>query len=180
VRDDTIRNDTANGVVAQMRTGIGYDAHRFAPERRLVLGGVEIRHDQGLAGHSDADVLLHAIADAVLGAAALGDIGLHFPPSDERFRDADSKDLLRQVVRLVWEAGWAPGNVDATLLAEAPRIGPHVPLMRERIAACLGISPEAVGVKATTNEGMGAVGRGEGIAALATATLVPVRSSTER
>jgi 2-C-methyl-D-erythritol 2,4-cyclodiphosphate synthase len=184
VRDAMIRDDTATNseprVVAQMRTGIGYDAHRFGPERRLVLGGVEIWHDQGLVGHSDADVLLHAIADAVFGAAALGDIGQHFPPSDERFRDADSQDLLRHVVRLAEEAGWAPGNVDATLLAEAPRIGPHVPLMRERIAACLGISREAVGVKATTNEGMGVIGRGEGIAAMAIATLVPVRPNLER
>jgi 2-C-methyl-D-erythritol 2,4-cyclodiphosphate synthase len=179
IRDDTATNSERR-VALQMRTGIGYDAHRFAAGRRLVLGGVEIRHDQGLAGHSDADVLLHAIADAVLGAAALGDIGQHFPPTDERFRDANSEDLLREVVRLAWEAGWAPGNVDATLLAEAPRIGPHVPSMRERIAACLGISPEAVGVKATTNEGMGAIGRGEGIAALATVTLVPVRTSPER
>jgi 2-C-methyl-D-erythritol 2,4-cyclodiphosphate synthase/2-C-methyl-D-erythritol 4-phosphate cytidylyltransferase len=160
-----------------IRTGIGYDAHRFAPERRLVLGGVEIPHDQGLAGHSDADVLLHAIADAILGAAALGDIGQHFPPSDERFRDADSQELLRETVRLVREAGWTPANVDATIVAEAPRLAPHVPLMRERIAVCLGIAPEAVGVKATTNEGMGAIGRGEGIAALATVTLVPVPSA---
>ena len=163
-----------------MRTGIGYDAHRFASGRRLVLGGVEIAHDRGLDGHSDADVLLHAIADAVLGAAALGDIGQHFPPSDERFRDADSQVLLREVVRLVQEAGWVPGNVDATVLAEAPRIGPHVPLMRERIAACLGLSPVAVSVKATTNEGMGAIGRSEGIAALATATLVPALVNPER
>jgi 2-C-methyl-D-erythritol 2,4-cyclodiphosphate synthase len=133
-----------------------------------------------LEGHSDADVLLHAIADAVFGAAALGDIGQHFPPSEERFRDADSQDLLREAVRLVREAGWAPGNVDATLLAEAPRIGPHVPLMRERIAACLGLSPGAVSVKATTNEGMGSIGRGEGIAALATATLVPAPVTPER
>ena len=125
---------------AGLGSGIGYDAHRFAPGRRLVLGGVEIAHEQGLAGHSDADVLLHAIADAVLGAAALGDIGQHFPPSDERFRDADSQDLLREAVRLAREAGWVPGNVDATVLAEAPRIGPHVPLMRERIAACLGVA----------------------------------------
>jgi 2-C-methyl-D-erythritol 4-phosphate cytidylyltransferase / 2-C-methyl-D-erythritol 2,4-cyclodiphosphate synthase len=156
-----------------VRTGIGYDAHRFAPGRRLVLGGVEIPHAQGLAGHSDADALLHAIADAILGAAALGDIGEHFPPSDERFRDADSQELLRDVARLVREAGWAPVNVDTTVLAEAPRLAPHVSLMRERIAACLGIAPDAVGVKATTNEGMGAIGRGEGIAALAIATLVP-------
>jgi 2-C-methyl-D-erythritol 2,4-cyclodiphosphate synthase len=158
----------------RVRVGIGYDAHRFARQRRLMLGGVEIPHHLGLEGHSDADVLLHAIADAVLGAAALGDIGQHFPPTDERFRDADSQNLLRETVRLVREAGWAPANVDATILAEAPRIGPHVGLMRECIAACLGIAPDAVGVKATTNEGMGAIGRGEGIAALATATLVPV------
>jgi len=163
-----------------VRTGIGYDAHRFASGRRLILGGVEIAHDRGLDGHSDADVLLHAIADAVLGAAALGDIGQHFPPSDERFGDADSQILLREVVRLVQEAGWVPGNVDATVLAEAPRIGPHVPLMRERIAACLGLSPVAVSVKATTNEGMGAIGRSEGIAALATATLVPALVNPER
>jgi 2-C-methyl-D-erythritol 4-phosphate cytidylyltransferase/2-C-methyl-D-erythritol 2,4-cyclodiphosphate synthase len=165
---------------AQVRTGIGYDAHRFAAGRRLILGGVEIPSDQGLIGHSDADVLLHAIADAVLGAAALGDIGQHFPPTDERFRDADSQNLLREAVRLAREAGWAAGNVDATLLAEAPRIAPFVPVMRERIAACLDISPDAVGVKATTNEGMGAIGRGEGIAALATATLVPARSRSGR
>jgi 2-C-methyl-D-erythritol 4-phosphate cytidylyltransferase/2-C-methyl-D-erythritol 2,4-cyclodiphosphate synthase len=156
-----------------VRTGIGYDAHRFASGRRLVLGGVEIAHDRGLEGHSDADVLLHAIADAVLGAASLGDIGQHFPPSDERFRGADSQHLLREVAHLAREAGWVPGNIDATVLAEAPRIGPHVPLMRERIASCLGLSSGAVSVKATTNEGMGSIGRGEGIAALATATLVP-------
>ena len=178
-RDDTATNSELR-LVAPVRTGIGYDTHRFALGRRLVLGGVEISHAQGLEGHSDADVLLHAIADALLGAAALGDIGMHFPPSDERFRDADSQGLLREVVRLVREAGWVPGNVDATLLAEAPRIGPHVPLMRERIAACLGLSSGAVNVKATTNEGMGAVGRGEGIAALATVTLVPALFDPER
>jgi 2-C-methyl-D-erythritol 2,4-cyclodiphosphate synthase/2-C-methyl-D-erythritol 4-phosphate cytidylyltransferase len=162
------------------RVGVGYDAHRFASGRRLVLGGVEIAHDQGLEGHSDADVLLHAIADAVLGAASLGDSGQHFPPSDARFQDADSQHLLCEVARLAREAGWVPGNVDATLLAEAPRIGPHVPLMRERIAYCLGLSPGAVSVKATTNEGMGAIGRGEGIAALATATLIPALVDPER
>jgi 2-C-methyl-D-erythritol 4-phosphate cytidylyltransferase/2-C-methyl-D-erythritol 2,4-cyclodiphosphate synthase len=162
------------------RVGIGYDAHHFASGRRLILGGVQIAHDRGLEGHSDADVLLHAIADAVLGAASLGDIGQHFPPSDERFRGADSQHLLREVARLAREAGWVPGNVDATLLAEAPRIGPHVPLMRERIASCLGLSPAAVSVKATTNEGMGSIGRGEGIAALATATLVPALVDPER
>ena len=161
--------------VPPFRTGIGYDIHRFASGRRLVLGGVEIPHDFGLDGHSDADVLLHAIADAVLGAAALGDIGQHFPPGEARFRDADSQDLLRESGRLARAAGWAPANIDATLLAEAPRIGPHVPLMRERIAACLGLAPDAVGVKATTNETLGAIGRGEGIAALAVATLYAVQ-----
>ena len=163
-----------------VRTGIGYDAHRLRSGRRLILGGVEITYDRGLDGHSDADVLLHAIADAVLGAAALGDIGQHFPPSDERFRDADSQLLLREAVRLAREVGWAPGNVDVTILAEAPRMAPHVPLMRERIAACLGLSSGAVSVKATTNEGMGAIGRGEGIAALATATLIPASGNPER
>jgi 2-C-methyl-D-erythritol 4-phosphate cytidylyltransferase / 2-C-methyl-D-erythritol 2,4-cyclodiphosphate synthase len=162
------------------RTGIGYDVHRFASGRRLILGGVEIAHDRGLEGHSDADVLLHAIADAVLGAAALGDIGQHFPPSDERFRDADSQLLLREAVHLAREAGWTPGNVDATILAEAPRVAPHVPRMRERIAACLGLAQHAVSVKATTNEGLGSIGRGEGIAALATATLVPVLTNPAR
>jgi 2-C-methyl-D-erythritol 2,4-cyclodiphosphate synthase len=145
-----------------------------------VLGGVEIAYEQGLLGHSDADVLLHAIADAVLGAAALGDIGEHFPPSDERFRDADSQDLLREAVRLANAAGWRPVHVDATVMAEAPRIGPHVPRMRERIAACLGVAVDAISVKATTNEGLGAIGRREGIAALATATLVPVPSAARR
>jgi 2-C-methyl-D-erythritol 4-phosphate cytidylyltransferase/2-C-methyl-D-erythritol 2,4-cyclodiphosphate synthase len=163
-----------------VRTGIGYDAHRFASGRRLILGGVEIAHDRGLDGHSDADVLLHAIADAILGAAALGDIGQHFPPSDVRFRDADSQLLLRETVRLAREAGWAPQNVDATVLAEAPRVAPHVSLMRKRIAACLGLAQDAISVKATTNEGMGSIGRGEGIAALATATLVPVAINLER
>jgi 2-C-methyl-D-erythritol 4-phosphate cytidylyltransferase / 2-C-methyl-D-erythritol 2,4-cyclodiphosphate synthase len=166
--------------VGPTRTGIGYDVHRFASGRRLILGGVEIAHDRGLEGHSDADVLLHAIADAVLGAAALGDIGQHFPPSDERFRDADSQLLLREAVHLAREAGWTPGNVDATILAEAPRVAPHVPRMRERIAACLGLAQHAVSVKATTNEGLGSIGRGEGIAALATATLVPVLTNPAR
>ena len=176
VADAVLRARQAPAHGAPIRVGIGYDTHRFAPNRALVLGGVEIASDHGLAGHSDADVLLHAVADALLGAAALGDIGHHFPPSEERWRDADSRELLRDVVRLVRAAGWGPANVDATVIVEAPRIAPHVPLMRERIAACLGIAPAAVGVKATTNEGMGAVGRGEGIAALATATIVALRA----
>ncbi|MGH2531873.1 MAG: 2-C-methyl-D-erythritol 2,4-cyclodiphosphate synthase [Thermomicrobiales bacterium] len=153
------------------RSGIGYDAHRFAEGRALVLGGVRIPHSRGLAGHSDADVLLHAIADAILGAAALGDIGQHFPPSDPAFKDAESRDLLARVRALVAARGFAVVNVDATVIAEAPRIGPHVPAMRRVIAEALGIAEDAVGVKATTNEGMGFVGREEGIAALAVATL---------
>ena len=175
VAHSELQESTPLAAVLPCRTGIGYDIHRFAPGRRLVLGGVEIPHDLGLDGHSDADVLLHAIADAILGAAALGDIGQHFPPGDARFQDADSQDLLRESVRLARDAGWIPSNIDATLLAEAPRIGPHVALMRERIAACLDLSPDAVGVKATTNETLGAIGRREGIAALAVATLYAAR-----
>jgi 2-C-methyl-D-erythritol 4-phosphate cytidylyltransferase/2-C-methyl-D-erythritol 2,4-cyclodiphosphate synthase len=173
VAEALLRARRAAGSQAMPRVGIGYDTHRFALERRLVMGGVEIAHDLGLEGHSDADVLLHAIADAILGAAALGDIGLHFPPSDNRFRDANSQDLLREAVRLVQGAGWVVVNVDATILAETPRMAPHTPLMRQRIAACLAIGPEAVSIKATTNEGMGAIGRGEGIAVMATAILLP-------
>jgi 2-C-methyl-D-erythritol 2,4-cyclodiphosphate synthase len=154
-----------------IRTGIGYDVHRFAEGRRLLIGGVQIPHERGLLGHSDADVLLHAIADSLLGAAALGDIGQHFPPSDPAFRDADSLELVAKASRLLAADGFAIINVDATVIAEAPKILPHVPEMRERIAQALGISTLAVSVKATTNEGMGFVGRGEGIAALAIATI---------
>ncbi len=154
-----------------IRTGIGYDVHRFAPNRRLVLGGVAIPHDRGLAGHSDADVLLHAIADALLGAAALGDIGKHFPPSDPAFRDADSRELLARVHTLVGEAHFRVVNVDATLIAEEPRVGPYTPAMCDVIAAILHVPPSAVSIKATTNEGLGFIGRREGIAALAVATL---------
>ena len=159
---------------SNVRTGVGYDVHPFTADRPLVLGGVVIPHALGLAGHSDADALLHAIADALLGGAALGDIGQHFPPSDPRFKDADSRELLAQVGRLVAEAGYTPVNVDATVIAEAPRIAPHVAAMRTVIASSLHIAMTAVNVKATTNEGMGFVGRGEGIAALAIATLVPL------
>jgi 2-C-methyl-D-erythritol 2,4-cyclodiphosphate synthase len=154
-----------------IRTGIGYDAHRFAEGRSLVLGGVEIPHDRGLLGHSDADVLLHAIADALLGAASLGDIGQHFPPSDPTYRDADSLALLATAHRLVFEAGFAAINIDATVIAEAPRVLPHVPEMRRLIAKALDTDPTAINVKATTNEGMGFVGRNEGIAAIAIATI---------
>ncbi len=157
-----------------MRIGVGYDSHRFAPGRRLVLGGVEVPHALGLAGHSDADALAHAVTDAVLGAAALGDIGAHFPPSDERWRDADSLELLRRAVALAAAAGWAVGNVDVTVICEAPRLGAHVPAMRERLAAALGVAAGAVSIKAKTNEGMGWVGRGEGLAAMAVALLQPL------
>ena len=154
-----------------VRTGIGYDVHRFADGRALVLGGVTIPSARGLLGHSDADVLLHAVADAVLGAAALGDIGTHFPPSDQRWAGADSTDLLRRVHTLVAEAGYRVLNVDATIIAEAPKVMPHAPAMRARIAFCLALDLSAVNVKATTNEGMGFIGREEGVAALAVATL---------
>ncbi len=155
------------------RTGIGYDVHRFAMGRRLVLGGVEIPHERGLDGHSDADVVLHAIADALLGAAALGDIGTRFPPSDERWRGADSCSLLRTSGELVQDAGWQVVNIDVTVIAEAPRINPHVPAMRAELSRCLGIEEACISLKATTNEGMGFVGRGEGIAAIATAMIAP-------
>ena len=159
-----------------MRVGFGYDVHRYAPGRRLVLGGVAIPAPVGLLGHSDADVLTHALMDALLGAAALGDIGHHFPPSAARWRDADSLDLLRQVVGLLTAAGWRVGNVDATVVIEAPRLAPHVPAMRERLAAALGVPVSAVSVKATTNEGLGFVGRAEGAAAYAVALVVPAEA----
>ena len=154
------------------RAGIGYDVHRFALGRRLVLGGVEIAHDMGLDGHSDADVVLHAIIDAMLGAAALGDIGSHFPPGDPEWHDADSGELLRRAAALLDENGWRVINIDVTVIAEAPKVNPHATAMRRVIAACTGIRQDAVSVKATTNEGMGFVGRKEGIAAMATAMIV--------
>jgi 2-C-methyl-D-erythritol 2,4-cyclodiphosphate synthase len=154
-----------------MRTGIGYDSHRFAEDRALVLGGVVIPHPFGLAGHSDADAVAHAVTDALLGACALGDIGTHFPPGDETWRDADSMVLLGRAVLLVAEAGYRPVNVDVTVVCERPAIRPHAPAMRARLAAALGLEPAAVSIKGKTNEGMGWIGRGEGVAALAVATL---------
>jgi 2-C-methyl-D-erythritol 2,4-cyclodiphosphate synthase len=154
-----------------MRTGIGYDIHPFEPGRPLMLGGVLIPHEAGLAGHSDADVLAHALIDALLGAAALGDIGGHFPPGDDRYRDADSLELLRSVVAVVAGAGYRVVNVDATVIAQAPQLSPHVEAIRSALAGVLGIETNAVSVKATTADRLGAVGRGEGIAALATALL---------
>lgn len=160
------------------RTGIGFDAHRFEPGRRLILGGVDIPHAAGLRGHSDADVLSHAVADALLGAAADGDIGQHFPDRDARWKDADSLDLLRRVVARLRAAGWAVGNVDATVMAEAPRIGRHVPAMRANLADAIGVDMSAVSVKGTTVEGMGALGRREGIAVMATAGLFREKEAT--
>jgi len=157
--------------VSRIRTGIGYDVHQFAEGRPMVLGGVRIPFDRGLLGHSDADVLLHAIADAMLGAAALGDIGAHFPPTDPAFKDADSRVLLAESCQLVRRAGYQVVNLDATIVAEAPRILPYVPQMREAIASACEITIDDVSVKATTNERMGFVGREEGIAALAIATI---------
>ena len=153
------------------RSGIGYDSHRLEEGRKLILGGVEIESDRGLAGHSDADVLTHAIIDALLGAAGLGDIGQHFPDTDERWRDADSLDLLAQVCSFLEEHGWRVVHVDATVICEAPKLGPHRDEIRRTLAASIGLNPLEVNVKFTTNEGMGAIGRGEGIATMAVATV---------
>lgn len=153
------------------RTGIGWDSHRLAAGRPLVLGGVGIESEIGLEGHSDADVLTHAVIDALLGAAGLDDIGTHFPDTDPKFKDADSIALLEETARLVAQAGFAVVNIDATVMLEAPKIGAHRPRMRERLASALGLEPSEVNVKATTGEGMDAVGRSEGASAIAVATL---------
>jgi 2-C-methyl-D-erythritol 2,4-cyclodiphosphate synthase len=150
-----------------VRIGQGFDVHPLVAGRKLVIGGVEIAHDKGLLGHSDADVLLHAICDALLGAAALGDIGRHFPDSDPRYQGIDSRELLRHVARLLADKGFRAANVDATIIAEAPRMAPHVARMVANISADLGIDPGRVNVKATTTERLGFTGRGEGIAAQA-------------
>lgn len=154
-----------------MRVGHGYDAHRLAEGRRLVIGGVEIPHSHGLAAHSDGDVLIHAVCDALLGAAALGDIGQHFPDSDPAYEGADSRDLLRVVGEKVRAAGYRVGNIDATIVAQAPKMAPHLETMRANIAAELDVTPKVVGVKATTTERLGFAGRGEGMAAHAVALL---------
>lgn len=150
-----------------MRVGQGYDVHRLVNGRKLILGGVEIEHSLGLLGHSDADVLLHAISDALLGAAALGDIGKHFPDTDERYRGADSLKLLAQVGVLLRESGYKIINIDSTVLAQAPKLAPHIPAMRQNIAVVLGMDVDAVSVKATTEEKLGFTGTREGIAAQA-------------
>ncbi|MCH7485137.1 MAG: 2-C-methyl-D-erythritol 2,4-cyclodiphosphate synthase [Chloroflexi bacterium] len=154
-----------------MRIGIGYDIHRFGPGRTLVLGGVSLPGETGLAGHSDADVVLHAVIDALLGAAALGDIGTHFPADDSEWKDARSSVLLERTLALVRDAGYAVENVDVTVIAEKPRLAPHVAALRARMAELIGVSEDTVSVKATTNEGIGDIGRGEAIAAVAVALL---------
>ena len=162
-----------------MPVGIGYDVHGFGEGRRLVLGGVEFVGERGLLGHSDADVATHALIDALLGAAGLGDIGQHFPPSDPRWAGACSLDLLSEVAGLLREGGWRPGNCDVTIVAERPKIGPQAIEMRRRLGDAIGLDPGRVSVKATTNEGLGFLGRGEGIAALAVAEILPLTSERE-
>jgi len=157
--------------VSAFRCGIGYDAHCLVSGRKLILGGVEISHHRGLEGHSDADVLSHAIADAILGALGAGDIGKHFPNTDEAIRGISSIEILRHVATIAAQKNARVVNVDATLLAEAPKISPHIPAMQEKIAAALGIRSDAISIKATTNEGLGAIGRGEGMSAIAVASV---------
>ncbi len=156
----------------RFRIGEGWDTHALVAGRKLIIGGVEIAHPMGLLGHSDADVLLHAITDALLGAAALGDIGTHFPDTDARFAGADSLMLLAEAARLVRERGWQIGNIDSTVIAQAPRLMPHIAAMRARIAGGLGLAPDQVNVKAKTAEKMGPVGQGLGIEARAVALLI--------
>lgn len=156
------------------RVGIGYDSHRFGTGRPLVLGGVTIPHPRGLVGHSDADAVAHALTDAILGAAAAGDIGRHFPDTDPKYAGADSLQLLREAHRIVGQAGWRCAQADITILAEAPKLAAFIPAMQQRLAATLGAKEAAISVKAKTNEGMGFIGEGEGIAVMAVATLVPI------
>ena len=154
-----------------MRIGIGYDSHRFAPGRKLILAGVEIPFEMGLSGHSDADAVAHAVTDALLGAAALGDIGQLYPPDDEQWRDADSLQLLQQAYHRLEELNYQVVNVDVNVVCQAPRLAPYIPDMKERLARALGIGPQHVSIKAKTNEGMGWIGRGEGIAAMAVVSI---------
>ena len=157
--------------MSTVRSGIGYDVHRLAEDRPLILGGVEIAHSRGLAGHSDADVLSHAIADALLGAVCAGDIGQHFPNTDESIRGMSSLDILKRVTELLAKEKARVINIDATVITEEPKIAPHIPAMRKQIAEALGVSDSDVSIKATTNELLGAIGRGEGIAAMAIASV---------
>jgi len=155
-----------------MRIGTGYDVHKLVEGRKLIIGGVEIPYEKGLLGHSDADVLVHAIMDALLGAAALGDIGKHFPDSDPKYKGADSLMLMREVKRILAENGYQVGNVDATIIAQAPKMSPHIGTMRRNIADALGLDVSQVSVKATTEERLGFTGRGEGISAQAVALIM--------
>ncbi len=155
-----------------MRIGTGYDVHKLVEGRKLIIGGVEIPYEKGLLGHSDADVLVHAVMDALLGAAALGDIGKHFPDSDPKYKGADSLMLMREVKRILAENGYQVGNVDATIIAQAPRMSPHIDTMRHNIADALGLDVSLVSVKATTEERLGFTGRGEGISAQAVALIL--------
>ena len=157
--------------MSAFRCGIGYDAHRLVSGRKLILGGVEIAHQRGLEGHSDADVLSHAIADAILGALGAGDIGKHFPNTEESIRGISSIEILRHVATIAAQKNARVVNVDATILAEAPKISPHITAMQEKIADALGVKANAISIKATTNEGLGAIGRSEGMAAMAVASV---------
>ncbi len=158
--------------IPDFRVGIGFDSHPLVAGRRLVLGGVEIPHDRGLEGHSDGDVLVHAMMDALLGAANLGDKGTHFPSTDQQYRDISSLILLKRVQELLGESGWRVSNLDATMLAQTPRLGSFIPDMKERTAAALEVAPDRVSIKATTTDHLGFVGRSEGIAASAVACIV--------
>lgn len=157
-----------------MRVGMGYDVHRLTEERPLILGGVEIPYDKGLLGHSDADVLLHAIMDALLGAAALGDIGKHFPDTDPAYKGISSIRLLEHVGALLEEANYVVGNIDATIIAQRPKMASHIPAMRENVARALKISADQINIKATTEEGLGFTGTGEGISSQAVCALIPI------
>lgn len=159
-------------VFPQLRVGCGYDVHKLVPERELILCGVKVPYELGLLGHSDADVALHALMDALLGAAAMGDIGKHFPDTDERFKGADSMKLTAHVVSLLAEAGWHINNVDVTIIAQRPKLAGFIAAMRENVAQALGVSADAVNIKATTTEKLGFTGRGEGIASEAVASII--------
>ena len=159
-------------ILPAFRVGCGYDVHKLVPERKLILCGVQVPYELGLLGHSDADVALHALMDALLGAAALGDIGKHFPDTDERFKGADSMKLTEHVVGLLAERGWHINNVDVTIIAQRPKLASYIPAMRTKVAEVLGIDEDAVNVKATTTEKLGFTGRGEGIASEAVASLI--------
>lgn len=157
--------------MAAIRIGNGYDIHRLVPDRALILGGVKLEHSLGLLGHSDADVLTHAIMDAMLGALSLGDIGHYFPPTDPKWKGADSLQLLEQVDQLIHDRGWQIGNIDSVIVAERPKLKPHIEKMRDRLSSVLKLQPDQVGIKATTNETLDATGREEGIAAYAVVLL---------